>query len=194
MDRQRLTGSALFLLILLAGCATTSAPKNQSQVAPGANLAAYSTFGWSDPAGDGIAEAPMRILDVNIRDAIRAEMLRRGYEENETKPDLRIDYETAAADKIRSSPVRFGIGMGSWGGNMGGSVSMGTPSVQSYQEGRLVIHIADAAKNQEIWNGSVSGKVDRSKLDAEAVARVVGLAMESYPPRGGAAVSAPETP
>ena len=76
--------------------------------------------------------------------------------------------------------------MGSWGGNVGGSVSMGTPSVESYQEGRLVIHVADAAKNQEVWYGTITGKVDRQSLDADAVARAVALAMEGFPARAAA--------
>ena len=146
------------------------------------DLTRLATFSLSPTAGTE-EDAPLRLLDVNIRDAIRAEMQRRGFREDEANPDLRIDYETAAEDKLRSSPVRIGIGMGSWGGNVGGSVNMGTPSVESYQEGRLVIHIADAGKNQEIWYGTVTGKVDRQKLDAASVARAVALAMEDFPAR-----------
>lgn len=185
---------ALPLLAFLAGCTTPSPPRHESQAAPGVNLAAYTTFGWSSSGEDAARDAPMRMLDINIRDAITAEMTRRGFREDQANPDLRIDYETAAEDKIRSSPVRIGIGMGSWGGNVGGSVSMGTPSVESYQEGRLVIHIADAARNQEVWYGTVSGKVDRQKLDAASVARAVALAMEDFPLQGSAAGTETENP
>ncbi|MBL8200640.1 MAG: DUF4136 domain-containing protein [Chromatiales bacterium] len=171
------------LLAFLAGCTTPSPPRHESQAAPGANLAGYSTFSLTPSASDELGDSPLRLLDVNIRNAIRAEMTRRGYREEEANPELRIDYETAAQDKVRSSPFRVGIGMGSWGGNVGGSVNVGTPSVESYQEGRLVIHIADAARNQEVWYGTVAGKVGRQTLDAAAVARVVALAMEDFPAR-----------
>lgn len=174
---------AIPFLVVLAGCTTPAPPRHESQAAPGVNLAGYRTYSLRPSPGGTAADTPLRMLDVNIRDAIRAEMTRRGFEEEEGQPDLHIDYETAAADKVRSSPVRFGIGMGSFGGNVGGSVSMGTPSVESYQEGRLVIHVADAARNQEVWYGTVTGKVDRQKLDAAAVARVVALAMEDFPAR-----------
>lgn len=177
---------AIPLLVALAGCTTPAPPRHESQAAPGVNLAGYRTFSLGVPPGESAGDAPLRLLDVNIRDAIRAEMTRRGFEEEEGQPDLRIDYETAAEDRVRSSPVRFGIGMGSFGGNVGGSVSMGTPSVESYQEGRLVIHVADAARNQEVWYGTVTGKVDRQTLDAAAVARVVALAMEDFPARAAA--------
>lgn len=174
---------SLSLLGLVVGCTTPSPPRHESQAVPGVDLASYGTFSLTNPAGASEADPPMRMLDVNIRSALKAEMTKRGFREVEANPDLRIDYETTAQDKIKSSPVRIGIGMGSWGGNVGGSVGVSSSSVQSYQEGRLIIHVADTAKNQEVWNGTVSGKVDRSSLDADAVARVVALAMESFPVR-----------
>jgi hypothetical protein len=71
---------------------------------------------------------------------------------------------------------------------------MGTPSIESYQEGQLVIHVADAAKKREVWYGTVSGQVDRQKLDAAAVARVVALAMESFPARAALPTGAQQSP
>ncbi|MEO7387542.1 MAG: DUF4136 domain-containing protein [Gammaproteobacteria bacterium] len=179
------------IVVVLAACATTAPPRQESRTVPGVNFSAYSTYGWSSPAENATVDAPLRILDVNIRDAIRAEMTRRGYEEVKENPALLVDYETAAADKIRSNPVRIGIGMGSYGGNGGGSVSMGSSSVQSYQEGRLVIHVLDAGKNQEIWYGAVAGRVEQKSLDAAAVARVVATAMADFPARDGTPVAMP---
>jgi hypothetical protein len=174
---------SLTLVAVLAACATTSAPERQSQTDPNTNLAAYRSFGWKSAAGEGIGDEPMRMLDVNIRNGIRAELTRRGYTEVTTDPGFLVAYETAAQEKVKSNPVRFGIGVGSWGGNVGGSVNVGSPSVRSYREGRLVIHVIDAAANREVWFASVAGRVDQQKLDAEAVARVVAFAMQDFPPR-----------
>ena len=57
--------------------------------------------------------------------------------------------------------MRVGIGIGSWGGNMGGSVSMGSPSVRNFTEGTLVVHAIDNARNAEVWQGRVSGKMTK---------------------------------
>ncbi len=178
---------ACLLLTLLAGCATP--PRQESVLAPGANPAAFRTFAIGLPPGEGADDAPLRILDTHIRNALREEFTRRGYAEVADAPELRVDYEIAQEDRVRSSPFRIGIGMGSFGGNVGGSVSMGTPDIQTYQEGRLVIHVYDAARKQELWYGSVTDKAGQRSLDAAAVARVVGLALESFPARG--AVPAP---
>lgn len=169
------------LLASLCACTTTSQPKRQSQSLPDSQLAGYETFGWQYDAD--ASDEPMRLLDVNIRNAIREELTGRGFRETDANPQILIAYETATEAKLKSNPVRFGIGMGSFGGNVGGSVSMGSPSVQSYQEGRLVIHAVDAARRQEVWSGSVSGRVEQKQLDADAVGRVVGLAMEDFPAR-----------
>ncbi|MCB1596556.1 MAG: DUF4136 domain-containing protein [Gammaproteobacteria bacterium] len=177
---------ALIVSALLAGgCTSPSSPERASQTAPDANFAAYRTFGWQPPPAAG-SEEPMRLLDSNIREAIRTEMTRRGYTEAKDDPDLWIAYETAADERLKSSPFRIGIGVGSFGSNVGGSVNVGSPSVQSYREGRLVIHVVDAAANRELWFGSIAGSMQKGSLEADAVARAVALAMQDLPARTAA--------
>jgi hypothetical protein len=125
----------------------------------------------------------MRMLDVNIRHAIVAELTKRGYTEAEASPQFLVTYETAAQDKVKSSPFRIGIGVGSYGSGGGGSVNVGTSGVDSYREGKLVIHVIDAEANKEVWYGTVSGKVNKQGVDADAVARAVAIAMQDFPPR-----------
>jgi len=175
----------LLLLATLTGCASQTPPKAQSQSDPDTDVAAYSTFGWQAVPGVDAGDEPLRLLDVNIRKAIRAELTRRGYTEADSNPQLLIAYDTEARDKLKSSPFRVGIGLGSFGSNVGGSVNVGSPSVQSYQEGRLVIHVVDAAGNREVWLGTLSGRVDTTKLDEATVARAVALAMQDFPSRSG---------
>lgn len=169
-------------LIALASCTSPSAPERESQFAPNANLAAYRSFGWQ-PAPAAISDQPTRLLDTNIRNAIRTEMTRRGYTETEQDPQLTVAWETAADERVKSNPFRIGIGLGSFGSNVGGSVNVGSPSVQSYREGRLIIHLVDAAANRELWFGSVAGSIEKGRLDAEAIARAVALAMQDVPVR-----------
>ncbi|MCL4791486.1 MAG: DUF4136 domain-containing protein [Gammaproteobacteria bacterium] len=175
----------LLLVALLAACTTPPPPDHQSQTAPDADFSRYSSFGWQ-AAPASTADQPMRLLDTNIRNAIRAEMTRRGYAETEAKPDLRVAWETAADERVKSNPFRIGIGLGSFGSNVGGSVNVGSPSVQSYREGRLIIHVVDAAANRELWFGSIAGSIEKSRLDADAVARAVALAMQDLPARTAA--------
>jgi len=150
---------------------------------PNADFASYRTYGWAAAPGANSADAPLQLLDQNIRAAVAAEMERRGYSEDQASPDLRIAYETASAEKLESNPVRVGIGVGGWGGNVGGSLNVGSPSVRSYQEGTLVIHAIDADRNAEVWQGRVSGRASGGSLEPAAIASAVSSAMRDFPAR-----------
>ena len=178
----KLTLAALATTIVLAGCATPP-PAAETMRDPQANFAAYRTFGWTTGATVDGTDAPLKLLDGNIRSAIAAELQRRGYTEAPagTTPDLRVTYETASAQKIENNPVRVGIGVGSWGGNIGGSINVGSPSVRNYQEGTLVVHAIDTARNAEVWQGRVSTKITKGSTEPAAVAQAVAVAMKDFP-------------
>ena len=48
---------------------------------PAADFAAYRTFGWTAGGTTEAAEAPVRLLDANLRAAISDVMKRKGYVE-----------------------------------------------------------------------------------------------------------------
>ena len=131
---------ALIVSALLAGgCTSPSSPERASQTAPDANFAAYRTFGWQPPPAAG-SEEPMRLLDSNIREAIRTEMTRRGYTEAKDDPDLWIAYETAADERLKSSPFRIGIGVGilpGLGASVGSFLSYGAARSRARDPGRF---------------------------------------------------------
>jgi len=170
--------------VLLSGCASPPA-QPESMRDPKADFAAFKTFGWTSGGGIDASDQPLRLLDGNIRSAIAAELTRRGYSEAPAgaAPDLRIAYETASADKIGNNPVRVGIGIVSWGGNVGGSVNVGSPSVRNFKEGTLVVHAVDTARNAEVWQGRVSGLMTEGSLEPPAVAKAVAAAMQDFPAR-----------
>jgi hypothetical protein len=168
--------------LLAAGCASAP-PQPESMRDPSTDFASFATFGWAPNPGAGGPDQPLRILDQNIRAAIASEMQRRGYSQSDENPDLRIAYETASDTKIENSPVRVGVGVGSWGGNFGGSVSTSSASVRNYQEGTLVIHAIDVARNAEVWQGRVSGRLSKGSLEPAAVTTAVQAAMRDFPAR-----------
>ena len=174
--------ASLLAGLLAAGCAATP-PQPESMKDPSADFASFATFGWApNPAADG-TDQPLRILDQNIRTAIADEMRRRGYTQADEYPDLRIAYETTSATKIEDSPVRVGVGMGNWSGNFGSSVNVSSASLRNYKEGTLVIHAIDVARNAEVWQGRISGRVGKGSLEAPAVTAAVQAAMRDFPTR-----------
>jgi hypothetical protein len=175
----------LAMALLTAGCASSSPAEPESMRDPQANFAAYQTFGWNAGGTPASDDAPLKLLDSNIRAAIANVLKKRGYGEAPAgvTPDLRIAYETASADKLENNPVRVGVGVGSWGGNVGGSVNVGSPSVRNYKEGTLVVHAIDTARNAEVWQGRVSKKITKGSVEPAAIAQAVASAMEDFPAR-----------
>jgi hypothetical protein len=180
----QIIGLGLLASALVAGCASPP-PQPETMRDPAANFAAYRTFGWTAGGTTEATEAPVRLLDANLRAAISDVMKRKGYVEAPagTAPDLRLAFETASAEKIENNPVRVGVGVGSWGGNFGGSVNMGSPSIRNYKEGTLVIHAIDNARNAEVWQGRVSGKITKGSLEPAAINQAVAQAMADFPVR-----------
>ena len=194
MARARLgaVGSRLAVVALaasiaatfVAGCAALP-PQPETMRDPSVNFSNFTTFGWAANDTSAASEAPVRLLDSNIRVAISDVMRRKGYVEVPVgvTPDLRLAYETASAEKIENNPVRIGIGVGSWGSNVGGSVNMGSPSLRNFTEGTLVVHAIDSARNKEVWQGRVSGKMTKGSLEPAAINQAVAMAMADFPVR-----------
>ena len=169
-------------VVLLAGCAS-SAPQPAWQRDPAVNFAAYRTFALPATPGVGGTDPPLQLLDRNIRTAIAEQMRRKGYTETTGQPDLRMIYETTSADRVESNPVRVGVGVGSWSGNVGGSINVGSPSIRNYKEGTLVIHAVDVARNAEVWEGRLSSRIANGGLDPAAVSTTVAEVMRDLPAR-----------
>jgi len=185
--RVHRSAAALLLGAAALGCASGGAPSNTSSTtAPGMDVAAYTSFGWqaaSDPS-----QGALTILDANIQQAIRERLLEKGYQEVASDPDLRISFErtTAVVEKAsRPSPIRIGVGVGSWGGPIGGGVGTEVPVGRSggavtEQETTLTIRAVDPKANREVWIGSSTGEVGE-ELEKGAIEKIVAGTLADFP-------------
>jgi hypothetical protein len=172
---------AAALLILLLACASGGPSKPETTTAPGADIPAYRSFGFEAAGAE-----PLSIRDANLRNAIRARLLEKGYSEDSKAPDLRIHHELATSFKEKTSdPPRIGIGMGSWGGPVGvgvdTSVPVGSEKVDTVPETRLTIHAVDSKSNTEVWAGSTASEAQG--LDAKAIEAAVNRVLKEFPAR-----------
>jgi hypothetical protein len=174
-------GFAAFLLCALLGCASGGGTRTESTTAPGADVSALQTFAVQTPG-----EAPLSIADAKIRDAIRAELVEKGYREVAQAPDLLVSFEAseAIAEVQKESPVRIGVGMGSWGGpvgvGVGTSMPVGKGSVETVANTRLMIRAVDPRQNREVWLGEATRELDAS-FDSSRVEQLVDAALSDFP-------------
>lgn len=169
------------LLFLLLGCAAGGGPKPEWATAPDADIAGLAQFGWGDAAGS----RPLTVFETQVRNAVRAALLEKGYVESADAPDFLIGYEAVEYESTtRSPPVSIGIGVGSWGGNVGGSVGtsvgLGGKTTEHLQQ-RLTLRAVDAARTAELWIGTTG--VLTEQPDAAAIERAVAAVMRGFPAR-----------
>lgn len=187
--KLRIVGSACVVLFGLA-CAS-GGWKSESTTAPDVDLAGYASFGWLPPAAgaaaEGGGEAPLSIAEANLRRAIRIELAEKGYREVEHDPDFRIGLETAThlKEKVRP-PARIGVGVGTWGGHVGGGVDASVPvgggDVKTTGETQITIRAVDPRSNREVWVGTTTGEV-REGLEASVVEKAVADVLDGFPDR-----------
>ena len=173
-------GLVLAATALLAGCASAPA-ESQSMIDETANFDDYKTFGWLTHVGDG--NEPQSIVDTHIRAAITTDLLHKAYVEAlaGATADLLIDYEAARVEKVKSSPFRVGIGVGSYGSHGGGSISTSTSGTKNISEGSLVIYAVDSARNAEVWRSQISQELGKGTASPEVIQSVVTEVLSDFP-------------
>jgi hypothetical protein len=178
----------LMVAVSLTGGCTSTPPPVLSMQDPQANFNTFTTFAWAKRnAADG-SEQPVSILDSNIQAAITSELQRKGYAEAVAgaSPNLVLQYETAAAEKIKSNPFRIGIGMGGVGSSGAAGVGVSSPDAKNVREGTLVLRVVDPARNAEVWNGRVSRELGKGgPPDPALIQSAVGELLKEFPARGG---------
>jgi uncharacterized protein YuzB (UPF0349 family) len=153
--------TAFFCFALLAGCA--AAPATHVEKDPQANLHAYKTFSFYEPAGAGTSYAS--ITGNRLKQATREQMQRLGYAYVESNPDLRVNILLRVQDHqvIRSTPPAVGrFGYRGW-------VSYAVETVH-YREGTLAIDLVDTRRNSMVWRGVAGDRITRGEMKNSGVA------------------------
>lgn len=123
-----------------------------------------------------------------ITNAIRSEMIAKGFVESTNRPDLRVNAITLIKNKetVTASTNFYGYGgmyrpYSYWGG--GTMMGNTTVSTYNYIDGSLMIDIVSAKTNKLIWQGTGNAQID-NKLDNpnEFISSAVKKIMNGFPP------------
>lgn len=166
---------ATFVLLLLAGCAST--PNVKVDADPSANVSAYRTYSWAyhdTPRG-------MNPLSYQrVKGSIDNYLSSRGY--TQASPgDFAIGFTLGARDKVEVDdfgpygPFYPGYGVGyRWGW----AAPYSNVDVRNVTEGTLAIDIYDTGTKKPVWHGTASQNIGSSAVTQEqidtAVASVLG--------------------
>jgi hypothetical protein len=168
--------ASLALTAVLAGCSsiTTNADYN-----PATDFSKYKTFAWHET---GDIKDP--IWRDRIRSAVSAELMRKGYREDDSNPNLWVVAHTRLDEQTQINTYNSGWGYG-WGW-YGGGVGMTTSTVQQIPVGTLIVDLVDANQKEMVWRGTATKTLDPSSSPEDKQAHLqeaVTKMFENYPPK-----------
>lgn len=182
MTRVSVSLAGALAVLAMVACAPTLAV--QSDFDRTASFDNLRTFAWAPApnrtARDSRGSNPL--LADRIRDSIEASMQARGFRKADGgTPDMLIAYYAAIETKLDVDEVDQLYG---WRGRW----TLTTTEVREYEQGTLVIDIADARTNRAVWRGWGEGVVNRStnpETNQQRLRDAVDRILEAFPPAGG---------
>ena len=176
--RTALRSSGLMLgVTLLAGCTATAPSKVRVDMAE-SGLPNCQSFEWLPTP-----QQPASFTEQRVKSEIMARLKQKGYAEASEKGDCRVTYVLDVHEQPRDKP-RVGVGAGGGSGGVGGGIGVSLPiGKRGGQAGTFTIDIVDAAKNAQVWSGSVDATFLERELNEEEVREVVARVLEKYPDR-----------
>jgi len=130
-------------------------------------------------------QALSQFNQTRIINAVNAQMQAKGFTQSEN-PDMLVNITTILKNKQEIVANSYGYGGGyrpyAWGG---GNMST-TVNVQDYQNGSLIVEVANASTKKLLWEGIGNQDIDAPSNNPEqAINSAVQKIMASFPPGAG---------
>jgi hypothetical protein len=170
---------ALFAgVTLLAGCASMQ-PRSPVRVDMAeTGLPSCKTFAWNPTA-----QQPASLTEQRMQREIMAQLKEKGYSESKDKADCRVSYVLDVHEVPRGKP-NVGVGAGGGSGGIGGGIGVSLPiGKRNQQSGTFTIDVIDAAKNAQVWSGSLDASFAKAELNDDEAREVVAKVLERFPDR-----------
>lgn len=118
-----------------------------------------------------------------IMDAVRSEMIKKGFQEATSSPDVLVNTVAVFKDRTDVSATSYGFGGMYRPYSWGGSVGYMDYDVRHYKDGSLIIDIVDANTQKLIWQGVGNKEIDGPIKDPDVkIPKAIAMIMEEFPP------------
>ena len=168
---------------LVVGCSSISTNYDYDR---DADFGSYGTFAWYElpanaPTDARQAQQRNDLLDKRIKNAVSAELEKKGMTLVTNNPDVYLVYHTGIEDKVNVTDWGYSYSDYYWG--YGGR----DITVTNYQQGTLIIDFIDAREKELVFRVSGQKTLDSSPPSPEKQEKTIRKAVEAmlslYPPR-----------
>jgi hypothetical protein len=171
-------------LALLVACSPSL--KVSSDYDKSVDFTKYKTFAMyqlQDKSG-----AVSQLNQNRIFDAVKKQMIAKGFTENDANPDVLVNVVTYLKEKqqVTANTNYYGYGGYYRPYAYGGGMASGTTTYNTYNyhDGTLMVDVVDAAKKQLVWQGVGNKEIDKPSKDPDKVIpEAVAKIMASFPPK-----------
>jgi hypothetical protein len=187
MNMRFLIAGLALRLLAAGGCA---GPKVLTDFDPSVEFAAFSTFAFSgltDRDQGGVLDNSL--MRKRIEEMVGQQLTAKGLRQVglEDRSDLLVHFWVGVKDKQRvestgtaGGPYYYG---GRYGWRAGYSGYYSGVTTYEYQEGTLIVDLAESSKKELVWRATIVGTLrDSTEKNLEMANTGVAKAFEDYPP------------
>jgi hypothetical protein len=174
---MRISSALILGATVLAGCTATAPSKVRVDMAE-TGLPNCKTFEWLPTP-----QQPASFTEQRVKGEIMAKLKAKGYSEATEKGDCKVTYALDVHERPANKPG-VGVGVGGGSGGVGGGIGITLPiGKRNEQAGTFTIDIVDAAKNAQVWSGSLDATFLKAELNEDEAREIVAKVLEKYPDR-----------
>jgi hypothetical protein len=176
------------LALAVVGCSGISVTTDYNPAAV-PSMHAYQTYTWISGAGEREdPELNNPILIARIETAVDAALQAKGFEKVASGADFMVGWHADVDQRTDYTTVNSYYGGYGWGGWYGGGGGMGTSrtTAHNWEEGTLVIVVADAKSKELVWHGSATAEVGKADSPENRQNRINGAVekmFKDFPPQ-----------
>ena len=159
------------LLVFLAACSGMRVLNTET--ADNVDLGKYKTFDFYRvrASGDTVTALFNERLDI-LRDAIAHELVKRGYRQSSSSPDLLVNIGIKVKEEVQTRTTNWQTdGAPRYIGQRNYSWKSEEIEIGRYREGTASIHLVDAAQKKLVWKGVIQGIVPENQANVRADAQ-----------------------
>lgn len=162
------------VVIFLCGCAAAGSNVRVDQAEGG--LPDCRTFAWhADP------KQTASLTDQRVQAAVMRRLEAKGYQQVAENPDCRIAYHLRTRELPKAKPG-VGVGVGGGSGGVGGGIGISIPvGRRPAYSATFTLDVIDAAKNAQVWSGSVSTELAEGDLTEREAKRLSDEVLAAFP-------------
>lgn len=149
---------------------------------PGIDYATYTGFEWDDPDDRPVGDPRLEnnpFFDQRLEAAVAVELAEHGIRQNAPGPRLVVHHHVTVRSRVDVYEADAREGYSATRRNE-------SPQVIEFEEGTILVDIADAESREILWRGWAQFDITRALADPtvmeRAIQEAVGKMFESFPP------------